>query len=242
MTILTALRTAATSAVAARYMATPGSTTMGLIGTGAQAEFQTLAFAYLMGVKAIRYFDVDPYAMEKFEHNLRDTPLTLIRCSSPEETIDGVRLITTATAAKRHQVLFPGVLVSAGAHLNAIGGDCPGKTELDPTLLSRARTVVEYLPQSRIEGEIQQCRDSGHVVELWEVVSGIKPGRVSDDEITIFDSVGFALEDFATLRYVQRMCQETGISVSCPLVPKPRDPRNLFGYIFGNSFSERHPT
>ena len=82
-------------------------------------------------------------------------------------------------------------MVGPGVHINAIGGDCPGKTELHRDILLRADTFVEYPPQTWIEGEIQQMDRSYPITELWQVVAGLAPGRRDAQQITLFDSVGF---------------------------------------------------
>ena len=93
--------------------------------------------------------------------------------------------------------------VEPGVHINAIGGDCPGKTELDPAILERAKVFVEYTPQTRIEGEIQQLPPDFPVTELWQVITGEAKGRTAATDVTVFDSVGFAIEDFSVLRYLR---------------------------------------
>jgi ornithine cyclodeaminase len=202
MTVLTALRTAATSALAARHLANRGAKTMALIGTGAQGEFQALAFKACLGIRTIRYYDIDRGAMLKFARNLTARGIELIACKSIAEAVKGAEIVTTATAIKGSQSVLTDALIDNGIHINAIGGDCPGKTELDPILMARARIFVEYLPQTRIEGDIQRLGSEGQATELWEVIAGRLSGRTSREEITIFDSVGFAIEDYSTLRYV----------------------------------------
>jgi ornithine cyclodeaminase len=122
-------------------------------------------------------------------------------------------------------------MVGAGVHLNAVGGDCPGKTELHRDILLRSAIFTEFTPQTRIEGEIQQLPEDHEVTELWEVISGLKPGRASDRQITLFDSVGFAIEDFSTLRVMQRLANETGLGREIDLLPDAGDPKDLFGLI-----------
>ncbi len=231
MTVLTALRTAATSAFAARRLANPGAQTMALIGTGAQGEFQALAFKACLGIRRIRYFDTDAAAMKKFAANLADAGLELVACRSAAEAVTGAELITTATAVKAAQRVLTDGMVGPGVHINAIGGDCPGKTEVDARLLERARIFVEYLPQTLIEGDIQALGSSAHATELWQVVAGRAPGRTGRDEITVFDSVGFAIEDYSALRYVYDKARALGLGSESPLVPAPRDPKDLFGYL-----------
>jgi ornithine cyclodeaminase len=119
-------------------------------------------------------------------------------------------------------------------HLNAVGGDCPGKTELHPDILRRpdVRVVVEFEPQSRIEGEIQQMESDFVVAELTDVLAGRRPGRVSEREVTVFDSVGFALEDFSSLRYLRRIHEEVrGSHQQIDLVPDLDNPKDLFGFL-----------
>jgi len=233
MTVLTALRTAATSAMAARRLANPGAKTMALIGTGAQSEYQALAFRACLGVNSIRYFDTDPAAMGKFARNLAASGLELAACASTAEAVAGADIITTATAAKRTQVVLTDAQVPAGVHINAIGGDCPGKTELDPKLLARARIFVEYLPQTRIEGDIQSLGPEAQATELWQVIAGTASGRTSRQDLTVFDSVGFALEDYSALRYVYDKARELGIGRLLPMLPEPKDPKDLYGYVVG---------
>jgi ornithine cyclodeaminase len=230
MTLLTALRTAATSALAARHLARPESTVMALIGTGAQAEFQALAFKAVNGVKRIRYYDVDPAAMQKFARNLAGSGLVLEAADSATDAAAGADIITTATAAKSRIELVTEAMVTPGMHLNAIGGDCPGKTEVAAGVLERARIFVEYTPQTLIEGEIQS-RPGAAVTELWEVVAGRKPGRQSPAEVTLFDSVGFAIEDFAALRYVHDLARSRSEAAELALVPQVSDPKDLYGLL-----------
>jgi ornithine cyclodeaminase len=246
MTVLTALRTAAASAVAARHLARRGAATLALIGTGAQVvreltlalvgtgaqgEFQALAFKACLGIRRIRYFDTDAHAMRKFAHNLRDAGLELLPCTSVAEAVAGAEVVTTATAVKGRQTVLADAMIGAGVHINAIGGDCPGKTELDPALLRRARIVVEYLPQTRIEGDIQSLGPGFEATELWQIIAGHERGRRDEHELTVFDSVGFALEDYSALRYVYDKARALGFGADVVLVPEPRDPKDLYGYV-----------
>jgi len=233
MTILTALRTAATSAFAARRLANPGARTMALIGSGAQSEFQALAFKACLGIRRIRYFDTDAAAMAKFAANLAGAGIELIACRDAAEAVEGVDVITTATAVKGAQRVLTDAMVGPGVHVNAIGGDCPGKTEIDAALLARARVFVEYLPQTLIEGDIQSLGPAAQATELWQVVAGRVPGRTDPTEITVFDSVGFAIEDFSALRYVYDKARALGLGTDVALVPAPRDPKDLYGYAVG---------
>jgi len=214
LTVTTALRTAAMSALAARWMAREDSRVMALIGNGSQGEFQAIGFRRLLGIEELRLFDVDPLATAKLVRNLETIPemsgVKITRASSASDACRGADIVTTVTADKRNAIILTPPMVRPGMHLNAVGGDCPGKTELHPDILrqSGARVVVEYEPQSRIEGEIQQLESDFPVVEFADVVRGGTPGRGGRDEVTIFDSVGFALEDYSALRFLHSLLHE----------------------------------
>jgi ornithine cyclodeaminase len=231
MTILTALRTAATSAVAARYLARPSSRTMAIIGNGAQSEFQALAFKALLGIDRLRLFDIERSASERCRRNLKDFGFEITICTSSQEAVEGADIITTVTADKQNAVILSDNMVGTGVHINAVGGDCPGKTELQKEILSRATVFVEYPPQTRIEGEIQQMPADFPVTELWQVMEGSAPGRTSPEQITLFDSVGFATEDFSALRYVRAKLHDHAFFEQLDLLADPDEPRDLFGML-----------
>ena len=232
MTLATALRTAATSALAARALARPESRVMALIGNGAQSEFQALAFHHLLGIEEIRLYDTDAAATDKLVRNLQANPdtagLRLRVCASSAHAVRGADIVTTVTADKTHAaILTPGML-SPGTHLNAVGGDCPGKTEIHPEVLAAAKVFVEYEPQTRVEGDLQQMPPGFAVTELWQVLAGHAAGRSSAGQVTVFDSVGFALEDFSALRYLYDKARLLGLGQSLPLIPRLDDPKDLY--------------
>ncbi len=231
MTVLTALRTAATSALVARYLAPKGATTMAMIGNGAQSEFQSLAMKAICGLTSVRLYDTDPAATAKAAANLAGMGLEVVSCRSAEEAMEGAGIITTCTADKQYATILTDNMVGEGVHINAIGGDCPGKTELAAGVLHRSDIFVEYPPQTRIEGEIQQLADDHPVTELWQVMTGVAPGRTSSEQITLFDSVGFAIEDFSALRFVRDRIHGTDLFFDLDLLADPDDPRDLFGMV-----------
>lgn len=231
MTILTALRTAATSALVAKYLAPRGSKTMAVIGNGAQSDFQCLGFKRLVGIETIRAYDIDAAASERLKRNLAGTGLTVTVCSSPEDAIEGADIITTVTADKKNATILTDNMVGSGVHINAVGGDCPGKTELHRDILLRSDIFVELPEQTRIEGEIQQLEEDHPVTELWQVIRGEAKGRTSDGQITLFDSVGFAVEDFAALRFLKDALKTSTHFEKLDLLADPDDPRDLFGMV-----------
>lgn len=229
MTILTALRTAATSALAARHLARDDCRTMAFVGVGAQAEFQALALRSATGVKLLQVHDPDQAAVEKFVRNMTPYGFEVNPTGSAREAVLGADVVTTCTADKRRVAVLTRDMVEPGMHVNALGGDCPGKTELDPELLRAATVFVEHEPQTRTEGEIQQLEPSFGVTELWRTVRGEAPGRTWRDEVTVFDSVGFAIEDFSVLAYALRAVGGTDLVQEIDLVPSPASPKDLFG-------------
>ncbi len=231
MTILTALRTAAASVMAAKYLAPKNPKTMAMIGNGAQCEFQALAFQETLGIETVRLYDIDPAATEKAANNLATSGLNVVKCPTPEDAVSAVDIITTCTADKQFATILTDNMVGSGIHINAIGGDCPGKTELHRDILMRSDIFVEYTPQTRIEGEIQQLEPDHKVTELWEVITGKSKGRSSSDQVTLFDSVGFAVEDFSALRYVRDQLNHLDHYVDLDLLADPDDPRDLFGMV-----------
>jgi len=239
MTILTAFRTAATAALATDLMARKNAHVLTIIGTGAQSEFQIRAVQLVRDIREVRYFDLDEKAMNKFEKNIlqqaQDKGVKLVRCKSVKEAIRGADIITICTASKAHVAVVEDSWVKEGVHINGLGGDTAGKTELEFATLQRCRIAVEYFEQSFIEGEIQRFtrkEAKKHVsAHLFELVRGSKKGRVADNEITLFDSVGIALEDYAALRLTYELSEKYQIGEELNLIPNLKDPKNLYSVI-----------
>lgn len=231
MTLLTALRTAATSAMVAKKLARTDSQVMAMIGTGTQSEFQALGFRAARGIKTLRIWDTDPQAMEKFVANMTPLGFDITVATSARDAVQGADIITTCTADKANATILSADLIAPGVHLNAIGGDCPGKTELDAAILDLGEVFVEFPEQTRIEGEIQQMPADYPVTEFWKVLCGQAPGRTSAEQITIYDSVGFAIEDFSALRFIRDAVDGTDYYTELDLVADPADPKDLFGLL-----------
>jgi len=204
---------------------------MALIGLGAQSEFQALAFKTLLGITHLRVFDVEPAAATKLVRNLGGHGLDIMVASSSHDAVIGADIVTTVTADKLKATILSDNMIGAGVHVNAVGGDCPGKTELHPDILRRGRVFVELAEQTRIEGEIQQMPEDFPVVELWRVITGEASGRRDPREITIFDSVGFATEDFSALRYLRDRIHGSDFFEEIDLLAEPSDPRDLFSLL-----------
>jgi len=228
LTLTTALRTAATSALFARVLARADCRRMALIGNGAQADFQALAFHHLLGIDEIRLFDIDAAATDKLMRNLRASGIRFAVCDTAAEAVKGADIVTTVTAEHVHAQVLRAEMIEPGMHINAVGGDCPGKTELDPRILHMGPVFVEYEPQTRVEGELQNMPENFAATPFWKVLHGLLPGRTDPGQITIFDSVGFALEDYSALRYVRDMAGKLGLGRALTLVPRLDDPKDVF--------------
>lgn len=233
MTLLTALRTAATSALAARYLAPAESRTLALIGCGSQAEFQALGMRAELGIETLRIFDVDRDAMDKLAKHAKALGFDVVLADDAADAARGADVITTCTADKQNATVLHDADVSGGVFINAIGGDCPGKTELDPATVARASVFVELPEQTRIEGEIQRQAADFPVTELWQVITGAEQGRRSQDELVVFDSVGFAVEDWTALKFVL-----DDVTANAPellqhldLIAEPENPKDLYSLV-----------
>lgn len=239
LTLTTAIRTAATSVVAARALARPDSHAMALIGNGAQSEFQALAFHHLLGIDEIRLFDTDQNATEKLECNLcanhEAKNLRVLTCASVQDAVRGADIVTTITADKTNAAIIMADMIEPGMHLNAVGGDCPGKTEIHPDALRLCSVYVEFEPQTRIEGDLQQMPADFAVTELWRVLAGRAAGRSNVAQVTMFDSVGFALEDFSALCYLRESAQLLNLGQSIDLIPQLVDPKDLYQLLRATS-------
>ena len=139
--------------------------------------------------------------------------------------------MATVTADKTNATIITPDMVEPGMFCNAVGGDCPGKTELHADVLHGADVFVEHESQTRIEGELQQMEADFRVTELWQVLQGRRTGRVRAEQVTVFDSVGFALEDFSALRYMRDCARRLGVGQDLALIPPFTDAKDLFGLV-----------
>ncbi|TWI12032.1 ornithine cyclodeaminase [Aerolutibacter ruishenii] len=237
LTLSTAIRTAGTSVMAAKRLARPDSKAMALVGNGAQSEFQALAFHHLLGIEQVRLYDVDAAATRKLTAHLQAAApaLRVVQCASIADAVRGADIVTTVTADKTNATILTPEMLEPGMHVNGVGGDCPGKTELHPGVLASSRVVVEFEPQTRIEGDLQHLPADFPVTELWRVLAGQADGRRDATETTVFDSVGFALEDYSALRLLRDCARELGLGVEAGIIPALADPKDLYGHLVGET-------
>jgi len=169
--------------------------------------------------------------MRNLQNNPDTAGLRLTVCRSVADAVRGADIVTTITADKSNATIITADMLEDGMHLIGVGGDCPGKTEIHADVLHAAKVFVEFEPQTRIEGDLQQMPAEFAVTELWQVLADQKTGRDTATQVTMFDSVGFAMEDFSALRYVHDQAQAHRLGSDIDLIPKLADPKDLYQLI-----------
>lgn len=202
-TYITAMRTGAAGGIATKYLASKNSTVLGLVGTGAQARTQLSAISKILNLKEIRAYDKSKESLNKFIKEVeKQYPIRVSLCKNIEECVKNSDVVSTLTPSA--SPIIKNGWINNGTHINAIGADAPGKQEVDPLILKKAKIIVDDLEQCIHSGEINIPLSNGILkkedvyAELGEVIIGNKPGRVRDDEITIFDSTGLSIQDIST--------------------------------------------
>jgi alanine dehydrogenase len=218
-TYITASRTGAAGAVAAKYLARKNSKRVGMIGAGTQGRYQVEALNELFQIANVKVFDRNPQNAASYVKEMTSRfKFTVEPVDSVREAVQDADIVITATAST--QPLVNDEWIQEGVHINAIGADAPGKQELDPNIVSRAKIVVDSVAQCTERGEIQTAIKEGLLTEeqiyaqLSEVVLGQKAGRVSDAEITLFDATGLALQDITTAYKVYQSAKKRGIGIT----------------------------
>jgi ornithine cyclodeaminase len=151
--------------------------------------------------------------------NLAHTGLRLRVCASVREAVRGADIVTTVTADKTNARILTADMIEPGMHINGVGGDCPGKTELHPDVLNGARCSSSTSRSRASKAICSRCRPTFPVTELWQVLAGRHRGRIDERQVTIFDSVGFALEDYSALRYMRDSARALGLGQTISLIP-----------------------
>ena len=214
----TAFRTAATSAIASKYLARKDSQTLGVVGAGRQAYYHVIAHQQIFKLKEIRVFDISSKAVARLIESLKNMP---VKECSIEETVKA-DIVCTLTPA--HQPVVEKKWLVPGTHINAVGADAEGKEELEPSILNDTLVIVDDLRQASHAGEINVPVSKGLLkkdqiyAELGEIITGRKKGRTDNGIITIFDSTGLAIEDIAVAKLLYDKAQKTGTGLSVSLV------------------------
>ncbi len=211
-TYITCVRTGAAGGIAAKYLARKDSGVFGFVGCGTQAYYQLDALREAFDVERVLAFDVVSSSARKFADHCSKLGIDAEVCDCERACCCDV--LTTTTPSMK-PVVKDG-WVKEGTHINAIGADAPGKQELDEKLLLRAKVVVDDMEQAVHGGEINVAISKGLIkpedvyATIGEVIAGLKPGRESEEEITIFDSTGLAIQDVATASVVFERAKESG--------------------------------
>jgi ornithine cyclodeaminase/alanine dehydrogenase-like protein (mu-crystallin family) len=214
---LTGLRTGAATGVAARHLSREDSHVLGLIGAGVQARYQVAALKEVRPLTQVRIFDIDASKAEMFareierEHDTEARPVGHAR-----DAVAGCDLVVTITAAKTH--VLDGSWLDPGTHVSGVGSNTPNKRELDDTVFERSKVVVDFRAQAlREAGDLQNAIRNGAITEnsihaeLGELLTGEKPARENAAEITLFKSVGMAIEDIATASFAYQKALAAGL-------------------------------
>lgn len=220
-TWITAMRTAAATGIATKYLARKDSKTVGMIGAGYQAPFQLEALREVMKIEQVKVYARRKEKVEKFAEEMEEKlGLEVEAMDTAEDAVRDVDVLVTVTTAR--EPVVEDEWVSEGMHINGIGADAPGKQELDPRILKRAKIIVDDWEQACHSGEVNVPLAKGDITkeniygELGEIVAGLRPGRTSDDEITIFDSTGLSIQDVITGWHVLRMAKQRGMGSEVP--------------------------
>jgi alanine dehydrogenase len=202
-TLITAWRTGAAAGVAVKYLARKDSTVLGLVGAGRQAYSQLEAIVEVAEISKVKVCDHHKEIAQRFINKVKKRfSLDFIKTENDEKCIKGSDIISSQTPSR--DFIIKDEWVEKGIHINAIGADAPGKQELDPNLLKRAKIVIDDWEQACHSGEVNTSLSKGLIQktdiygELAEVVCNLKKGRELTDEITIFDSTGLSIQDVVT--------------------------------------------
>ncbi len=216
---ITAVRTPAASAVATRALALESACTLALLGTGVQAEGHLESMRAVRPVREVRVWDVDSARAAEFAKVQSERcSLRVEVAKTAEEAVSGARIICTLTPSK--EPILRSEWVEAGAHINAVGACTPDAREMDSALVARARVFTDSRESLLAEaGDFLIPLAEGAIgrdhlrAELGDVLIGRAPGRETDDEITLFESLGLGAEDLAAAERVHRRCREQGLGV-----------------------------
>ncbi len=220
-TWITAVRTAAAAAVATKYLARKSSTTLSLVGAGVQASAQLMMITNILKIHEVRVYDIRPESTEQFVRNYnKKYGFKFVVCRTLQECVKGADVLCTTTPST--SPLIMNNWIEDGQHINAIGADAPGKEELDPEILKRSKIVVDDIAQAIHSGEINVPMTRGIITqeniygEIGEIITASKKGRISEDEITVFDSTGLSIQDVSTaaLAYDKARAANIGTQLS----------------------------
>lgn len=219
---ITANRTGAAGAVAAKYLARPDSETVGVIGAGVQGRAQVRALNELFKIKTVKVYDIDNRRVNDYVKEMSaQYPFRIEKAESPAEAVMNADIVLTVTTSTKP--IVQNQWIHEGMHINAIGADAPGKQELDAAIIPRTKLVVDSVAQCVERGEIQTAIRQGLLkkeniyAELSDIVLGGKPGRENPREITMFDATGMIVQDITTAYAVYQLAKKQGLGTSAQI-------------------------
>jgi ornithine cyclodeaminase/alanine dehydrogenase-like protein (mu-crystallin family) len=234
-TLSTAFRTGAASAVASRLLANPDSRTLGLIGCGAQAVTQLHALSQVFDFDEVCIFDIDADAVASLAERCSlfcPESLTFHSCSIAD-LIAKADILCTATSVGIGEgpVFAEDLPRKPWLHINSVGSDLPGKTEVPRSVLQAATVVPDFLAQAKVEGECQQLTESEIGPGISEVARNPSDYAMLQQQLTVFDSTGFALEDLVVMELFLKHASEHSIGTEIGIESLSKDPRNPYGSL-----------
>ena len=210
---VTAVRTGAAGAVAASVLARKNAKRVGVIGSGTQGRMQVLALNELFPLEQVKVFNINKVNSERYAVEMSERlGIDVQAVDTAQNAVSNVDIVITAVPSKKAMVMDE--WIEDGMHINAFGADGPGKQELDQNIMKRAKIVVDSLKQCRVIGEIQHALKQGLIqendvyAEIGEILLGNKKGRETEEEITLFDSTGLAVQDIAAAHVVYQLAQQ----------------------------------
>ena len=221
-TYITMIRTGAGGGVAAKYLAREDSYVVALVGCGIQARSQLDALQRIFALKTVKLYDPNPAAVKSLRAAFSGAKYAFMPAESVKDCVTGADIVVTTTPSRKPVVMREWLY--DGTHINAIGADAAGKQELHPEILKRGKVVVDDFPQAMHSGEVNVplhdnvMREEHIYASIGEVIAGLKKGRTNNQEITVFDSTGLAIQDLASARFVYDKCVKKGLGTKIKLV------------------------
>ena len=219
---ITINRTGAATAVAAKYLARSNSKTATICGCGEQGIIQLMALKHVLPLEQIYAFDIDEERAHNFaEQMTSQLKTTITPVKTLKEATQKSDVIVTCTSTREH-FLSPDD-VSPGTFIAAVGADSHDKQELDPSLMAQSKVVTDITAQCARIGDLHHAVEKGAMTqadvyaELGEIVAGVKSARASDNEITIFDSTGTAIQDVASAAIAYERALDAGVGYQCDI-------------------------
>jgi len=233
-TFTTAIRTAAASAIATRALARSDSSVLGLIGCGAQALSQLHAISRVMSLKQVLLFDTDDAVSLSFAQRAGALELTNIeiKVTPLTELVSRADIICTSTSVEIGQgPVFNDQMLQAHLHINAVGSDFPGKVEVPVSVLKRSLVCPDFLQQAVLEGECQQLPANAIGPDIAKLVQQITKYEKYKNQTTVFDSTGWALEDFVMHNLVLKYAKKLNCGTDVQMTTAAQDCKDPYRFL-----------